>query len=181
MDVHNIWMNSVGSPITACEIASGNVAIAGMTSGGIMACELGSMNMIPIGFHESPICKVFYCKERSFLISLGYDKLIRFWDLNQALVCQMQIQLPHKTFTACYDFPYLIIGSEGGLLASINVATITATTTITPDTFKNFSIDKASKLISSSVNAAASRVLLGTADGKAHQFDIKNTENGFYL
>lgn len=181
MDVHNIWMNSVGSPITACEIAPGNVAIAGMASGGIMACELGSTNMIPIGFHEAPICRVFYCRERSFLISLGYDKLIRFWDLNQALTCQMQIQLPHKTFTACYDYPYLAIGSMGGLLATINVAAITATTTITPDTFKNYGIDKASKFLSSSVNAAAKRVLIGTADGKAQQFNIKEAESGFIL
>jgi len=46
-------------------------------------------------------------------MTLGFDTIINFWSLqaNNGQYHQMRFDLPLKTVTACFDYPYLGIGS----------------------------------------------------------------------
>jgi len=44
-------------------------------------------------------------------MTLGMDKYIKFWTIDQPNKPQAEISLPLKTISCSYDYPYLLIGS----------------------------------------------------------------------
>jgi WD40 repeat protein len=84
---------------------------AGLASGHILIVDMATSNIASMGLHDSPISGLFWLKEKGILMSLGFDKFIKFWSLEQLNQVQAELNLPLKTVTCNYDYPYLLIGS----------------------------------------------------------------------
>lgn len=93
----------------------------------MQADQVGSL-----GSHEAPICQVFWIQQYGVLMSLGFDSKLKFWNLsNNGSNLIKQFQLPSKTHTAAYDYPYLMVGTADGKLGFLKL-----------DDLKNFKIDQ---------------------------------------
>ena len=53
-----------------------------MATGDIAAINLPNNEIVRIGYHDAPISGVFWIKEKGCLMTLGFDNLVRFWDVN---------------------------------------------------------------------------------------------------
>lgn len=85
---------------------------AGLASGHILAVDMQTSNIITLGMHDAPLAGIFWLKEKNILMSLGFDRFIKFWSLDQPTVTQAEYSLPLKTVTCSYDYPFLLIGSS---------------------------------------------------------------------
>jgi WD40 repeat protein len=74
-----------------------------------------------IGWHDAPICGLFWIKEKGCLVSLGFDNMVKFWTLEEGNKPQMEVTLPLKTHTASMDYPYLLIGSADSTVYIVNL------------------------------------------------------------
>ena len=56
---------------------------AGLASGNIVAVDMTSSNIASLGMHDAPVSGVFWLKEKGLLMSLGFDRSIKFWSLDK--------------------------------------------------------------------------------------------------
>ena len=82
IEVEKAWSIFLQHPVLCCDITSDKMLFAGLATGDIAAVKMESSEVGRIGFHDAPICGVFWLKEKECLMSLGFDNLIRFWTLN---------------------------------------------------------------------------------------------------
>lgn len=59
-----------------------NILFVGMATGDIAAINLQNSEVVRIGAHDAPICGIYWLKEKNCLMSLGFDCLVRFWDIS---------------------------------------------------------------------------------------------------
>lgn len=76
-----------------------------------MAVNIPNGQKAVLGNHDAPICGIFWIEEKGALMTLGFDNLIKFWDIGGQNSQPMIIDLPLKTVTCSFDFPLLLIGS----------------------------------------------------------------------
>lgn len=55
---------------------------AGLASGHIVAVDMANSNIASFGMHDAPLAGVFWIKEKGILMSLGFDRFIKFWSLD---------------------------------------------------------------------------------------------------
>ena len=91
------------------------LVIAGLANGEIVVVDMTNVNnLIMLGSHDSPICKVAWCEEHKIVISVGYDNFIKCFNFEMVnnTFMKAEFKLPAKTVTASFSFPYLLIGSN---------------------------------------------------------------------
>jgi hypothetical protein len=101
-------------PIISVTMGRNNLAFAGLSTGDIVAVDMANNQCQLIGNHEGvPICKIFWVDNFNILMSFGYDQKIKFWILanNNGNFLAQEANLPFKTHTAAYDYPYVVIGT----------------------------------------------------------------------
>lgn len=98
---------------------------AGLATGDIILVDMkNTQNCAPIGSHNAPICMLAWVDKFKVLLSLGYDDLLKVFSLERDQQGNHQIaeyKLPAKTNTGAFSDPYLLIGSQDGRVAILNV------------------------------------------------------------
>jgi mRNA export factor len=98
-------------PVLCADFSGSGLLFAGLASGDVLVIEIQSGNYMSLGNHEAPICGIYWVNQFSLLMTLGFDNLIKFWRVQPENALQTQLELPLKTVTCSFDFPYLLIGS----------------------------------------------------------------------
>jgi WD40 repeat protein len=68
--------------VLCCDINDSSILFAGMATGDIAAINLPNNEVARVGGHDAPICNIFWIKEKGCLMTLGFDNLVRFWDIS---------------------------------------------------------------------------------------------------
>lgn len=163
----------MGHPVLAIDLADETVAIVGLASGELMALELTSGSIVPLGMHQSPICGVFWIREKGCILSVGFDNLLRFWSLNSPGSLQLEQKLPLKTITCSYDYPILLLGSIETTIVLINLENLPNNNL--PISFQEYhkvGLQKFSKLNCCRVRQYG-KGIVGTVDGKISNFTFQ--------
>lgn len=136
-----------------------------------------------MGWHDAPICGLFWLKEKGCLLSLGFDNLVRFWTLEGGNKPQMEITLPLKTHTASMDYPYLLIGSADSTVSIVNLKNLpNVKFPRNPEDYMKVSIEKFSRFnCSRIIGNDAKKIAVGTVDGRSSIFSFKETYDGFSI
>lgn len=114
-------------PIISVTIGKNNIAFAGLSTGDIVAVDLSNSQCQQIGVHEgTPVCKLFWIDNYSLLMSLGFDQKLKFWNLsnNNGNFLAQEFNLPFKTHTAAFDYPFLVVGTAEGKVGLMNMNTL---------------------------------------------------------
>jgi len=82
---------------------------AGCTDGSVKSYDIPSGNRSEIGRHEGPVKSVHWISAANALLTLSFDKTLKFWDLRQAWPVA-GYRLDHKVYCSDVLFPYLAIG-----------------------------------------------------------------------
>lgn len=122
IDVELAWSMFLQHPVLCCDIHPDSILFVGMATGDIAAINLQNNDIARIGGHDAPICGIYWIKDKGCLMSLGFDNLVRFWNINEnSNRPAEEKQLPLKTHATSYDFPYLLIGSIESTVSIINL------------------------------------------------------------
>lgn len=160
-------------PILAIDFADETIAVVGLASGDLIALELSTGSMIKLGMHQSPICGIFWIKEKGCVLSVGFDNLLRFWALNSPGSLQLEQKLPLKTITCSFDYPYLLLGSIETTITLISLENLPNNPL--PITFQDYhrvGLQKFSKLNCCRIRQSG-KGILGTVDGKYCTFSFQ--------
>jgi WD40 repeat protein len=76
------WEIFLQHPVLCCDINPEKVMFAGLATGDIAAIQMEKSSIARVGYHDAPICGLFWLQEKGCLMSLGFDDIIRFWALN---------------------------------------------------------------------------------------------------
>jgi len=82
---------------------------AGCTDGSVKSYDVVSGNCSVIGKHEGPVKSAHWLSSSKTLLTLSFDKTVRFWDPRQIEPVAMH-RLDHKVYCSDVVFPYLAIG-----------------------------------------------------------------------
>jgi WD40 repeat protein len=174
------WHFFFQQPVLSIDMAPDNVLLAGLASGDIAAVDMRSNKAVRVGGHDAPICGVFWLREKGIIMSLGFDNLVRFWNLDENTRPEHEVQLPLKTHTCAMEWPYLLIGSAE---STITVVTLKNLPNVSfprrPEDYYKAGIQKFSKFTCSRILSEAKRVILGTVDGRALNMSFRETYDNF--
>lgn len=157
-------------------VGKGNIAFAGLATGDIFAVDMSNNQSAAIGSHDSAICKVFWINEYDLLVSLGYDQKMKFWNMqNSGNFLAKEFDLPFKTHTAAYDYPYLMIGTADSKIGFMNISSLPNLKI--PDNNSWFDIiEIGSKFTCAVIKARGKFFAFGCSDGRC---SISNFEDGY--
>lgn len=119
------WHYYFHHPITTMDLTADRLVIVGLATGQIGLVDMKNVNnVLLLGSHAAPICKVVWVEKYEVVVTFGYDCLIKVFTLkpqNQNSFQVSEYKLPTKTFTASFSHPYFLIGSQDSKIAVINV------------------------------------------------------------
>jgi len=82
---------------------------AGCTDGSVKSYDIATGNCSVIGNHEGPVKSVHWIPASNTLLTLSFDKTLRFWDPRQIEPVAMH-RLDYKVYCSDMLYPYLILG-----------------------------------------------------------------------
>jgi len=82
----------------------------GCADGSIKSFDLETGNPDTIGYHDGPVKDVYWLAESNALLTVSFDKTLRFWDPRQASKHVAGFQLKHQVFCSDMLFPILGLG-----------------------------------------------------------------------
>jgi len=106
------WNEDETKLFTGC--ADGVVNSFDLPSGG--KCE-------EIGKHNGPVKSVHWLSEVNILVTLSFDKTLRFWDLRQDKPVA-GFGLDHKVYCSDLLYPYLAIGLSDAKILTVDLANV---------------------------------------------------------
>ncbi len=110
-ELNKIFEVFLHHPVLCADFNDSGLLFAGLASGDVLVIEIKSGSYMSLGNHDAPICGIYWINQFGLLMTLGYDNLIKFWRVQPENALQTQLELPLKTVTCSFDFPYLLIGS----------------------------------------------------------------------
>lgn len=87
----------------------GQRIVSGDCSNKLMMKTLATQQEQQIGQHDAPIKECFFVDDLNMVISAGWDKTIRFWDLRQPTPAAT-LQLPERVYSMDIKFPLMVVG-----------------------------------------------------------------------
>lgn len=143
-----------------------------------MAVQCANSQSTTIGNHSAPICGLYWIRQMSMLMSLGFDHLIKFWKIDCNPIFQAEFKLPLKTATCSLSFPYLLLGSIETTVAFVNLSKLPNLLLPKLEHYKSVGIERFSKFNCCKVQAKGNVAVLGTVDGRATTMNFKESGNG---
>jgi len=94
--------------------------LTGCTDGSIKSFDLATEKASVVGYHDGPVKDLYWLAEANFLLSLSFDKTLRFWDPRQGGHVA-GFQLDYKSFCSDLVWPYLAVGMSEEKLLIMNL------------------------------------------------------------
>jgi WD40 repeat protein len=82
-EVNKAWQLFLNHPVLCIDFNPDGILLAGLASGDVVAIEMKSSKTVVLGSHDAPICGVYWLREKGLVMTLGFDRLIRLWALQQ--------------------------------------------------------------------------------------------------
>jgi len=92
----------------------------GCIDGSIKVLDAETRDSNVIGFHEEPVKSVYCLEKQNALLTISYDKTIRFWDPRQAEHVA-GFKLDYRPFCSDLIYPYLAIGLSEAKVLLLNL------------------------------------------------------------
>ena len=177
VQIESGWEIFLQHPVLCCDISPDKVMFAGLATGDIAVIQMENSNVGRMGFHDAPICGLFWLQEKGCLMSLGFDDLIRFWTFNGNGKPDFEVKLPMKTHTCSLDWPYLLIGSSESTISIVNLKSLpNVSFPKHADDYMKSTVHRFSKFNCSRIlGGDARRGIMGTVDGRFLTFSFRET------
>ncbi|KJE93107.1 hypothetical protein CAOG_03945 [Capsaspora owczarzaki ATCC 30864] len=72
--------------------------------------DLGTGQSMPVAMHDQPIKTIRYLTEPGLLMSCGWDRMVKFWDLRSPN-CINQLQLAERVYAADAVYPMAVVAT----------------------------------------------------------------------
>jgi hypothetical protein len=115
-------------------------------------------------------------------MSLGFDHKIKFWNLagNNGNFFAQEFDLPFKTHTAAYDYPYMVVGTAEGKVSILNLSSLPNLRIANENAWMDV-MEFGSKFTCSIIKANAKLFAMGCADGRVAINIFKESYNGIEI
>jgi mRNA export factor len=87
----------------------GSQVFSGDCENKAMMWNLQTNQQQQVGVHQAPIKECFWIKEKKLLVTGGWDKCLRYWDLRQNVPAG-EVKLPERVYCMDMTFPVLTVG-----------------------------------------------------------------------
>lgn len=104
-------------------VDDGSRIFAGCINNYITAIDTQSGQTINVGAHNSGVRDVYWIGNNNILCSLGFDKTIKFWDLNSQNPVA-SYDLGHKVYCSDLFYPYIMCGLSDEKLLLIDITNL---------------------------------------------------------
>ena len=182
VEVDMAWSTFLQHPILSIDLSSNHIIFAGLATGDIAAVKMETGEVARVGSHEAPICGVFWMPDKECLMTLGFDNLIRFWQLNGSERFDHEIKLPLKTHACAFDGHYLAVGSEDSTFFITNLRNMpNSHFPNNPNDYTVKDLRRFSKFTCCSILGEKGRVSFGTVDGRSLHLEFRENSNGIQI
>jgi len=101
---------------------------AGCTDGSIKLFDVETGSSSVVGYHEGPVKSAYWISETNALLTLSFDKTLRFWDPRQDGSKNITgFKLGYSPFCSDFIYPYLAVGMNEDVVLLMNLNHIKTT------------------------------------------------------
>lgn len=179
LEVTQIDAYYLDEPLISCSMTRNYIVFTGHVDGNIRMVNLQTKQTGIFGRHNAAIRDVHWVEQMNTLITLGFDQVMNFWDPSNSSSPVFTVNLPYKTVVTAFDYPYILIGTEG---ERYTVIRIDQPNLIGTPRYIDSHLGQSSKLQSADINAKSKGWLMGTVDGRGNYgtfYDLANNQVDF--
>lgn len=176
LEVSQVDAYYLDEPIISCSMTRDYIVFSGHIDGNIRMVNLQTKQVGMFARHNAAIRDVYWIDQMNILVSFGFDQVMNFWDPNNNVSPVFTVNLQYKTVATAFDYPYVLICSEG---ERYSVIKIDQPNLINQPRYYDCHLGPSSKILSCDINAKTKGWLIATVDGRGNYgtfYDLPNNQ-----